>query len=286
MSDLLPTEKCATCGAPLPLGPPCNCCHGAPPSSKTESSDSTEQYYAHMEAARNTAEAAYFDARPLLDREGTPVETFRAGFERAYQLLWNDLQSSRRETDRACQEYRELNAKYVLDMRSTPETKAPRGEERILRAGISHAIGELYKEVDEYDDESGNPPRELVFIRQLAAHLNGTLLEADQFSEKTSGDRPAKDAIESAFNRAVEQLGELFAGKQAVRETHPQTVGCERYRLTFSGARFSEVNDAMFNLGVAIRGSAPDVSVKCECRDAFGRHVPGCPASPRTPSRE
>lgn len=93
--------------------------------SKTESIDSTEQYYAHMESDRNTAEAAYFTARPLLN-EGPPVETFRAGFERAYQLLWNDLQSSRRETDRACQEYRELNHKYVQDMRAAHETKPER----------------------------------------------------------------------------------------------------------------------------------------------------------------
>ncbi len=49
--------------------------------------DSTELYYAEMEAARNTAEAAYFTARPLLN-EGPPVETFRAGFERAFRLLW------------------------------------------------------------------------------------------------------------------------------------------------------------------------------------------------------
>jgi hypothetical protein len=88
------------------------------PTSKDESLDSTEQYYAHMESDRHAAETAYFTARPLLN-EGPPVETFRAGFERAYRLLWNDLQSSRRETDRACQEYRELNAKYVQDMRAT-----------------------------------------------------------------------------------------------------------------------------------------------------------------------
>lgn len=52
------------------------------------SSDSTELYYAHMEADRNEAERAYFDARPLIDREGLPVTAFRAGFERAYAKLW------------------------------------------------------------------------------------------------------------------------------------------------------------------------------------------------------
>lgn len=50
--------------------------------------DSTELYYAQMEADRNEAERAYFDARPMLEREGPPVATFRAGFERAYAKLW------------------------------------------------------------------------------------------------------------------------------------------------------------------------------------------------------
>jgi hypothetical protein len=53
----------------------------------TSKQDTTELYYAEMEAARHTAEAAYFMARPLLN-EGPPVETFRAGFERAFRLLW------------------------------------------------------------------------------------------------------------------------------------------------------------------------------------------------------
>jgi hypothetical protein len=40
-----------------------------------------------MEAARNEAEQAYFAARPPLD---APIchDTFRAGFERAFALLW------------------------------------------------------------------------------------------------------------------------------------------------------------------------------------------------------
>jgi hypothetical protein len=47
----------------------------------------SEQYYAEMEAARNTAVDAYFRARPALD---APLcrDTFRAGFERAFALLW------------------------------------------------------------------------------------------------------------------------------------------------------------------------------------------------------
>jgi hypothetical protein len=45
--------------------------------------DSTELYYAHMEADRNKAEEAYFAARPA----------FRAGFERAYAPLWHRLQA-------------------------------------------------------------------------------------------------------------------------------------------------------------------------------------------------
>lgn len=51
-------------------------------------SDTTEHYYAEMEAARNEAERAYFDARPQLDRKGTLSTVFRAGFERAFAALW------------------------------------------------------------------------------------------------------------------------------------------------------------------------------------------------------
>lgn len=51
-------------------------------------SDTTEQFYAAMEAARNEAEAKYFDARPQLDRSGPLSTAFRAGFERAFAALW------------------------------------------------------------------------------------------------------------------------------------------------------------------------------------------------------
>jgi len=110
--------------------------------SKDEAVDSTEQYYAHMESDRNAAEAAYFDARPMIDREGTPVTTFRAGFERAYQLLWNDLQSSRRETDRACQETREALAREVAALRGSPETPVSRSVEGL--ATYPHGHGDPY----------------------------------------------------------------------------------------------------------------------------------------------
>lgn len=95
--------------------------------SKTESPDSIEQYYAHMESDRNESEAAYFDARPFIDREGTPVDTFRAGFERAYQLLWDDLQSSRRETARACQETCEAIARETAALRRAHELEKQLG---------------------------------------------------------------------------------------------------------------------------------------------------------------
>lgn len=53
--------------------------------------DTSELYYAHMEADRNEAEKAYFDARPQLvdcSHELVYRQLFRAGFERAYQKLW------------------------------------------------------------------------------------------------------------------------------------------------------------------------------------------------------
>lgn len=52
------------------------------------SPDTTELFYAHMEADRNAAESAYFDARKLLDCDNNRV-LFRAGYERAYRRLWD-----------------------------------------------------------------------------------------------------------------------------------------------------------------------------------------------------
>lgn len=49
--------------------------------------DTSELYYAHMEADRNEAEEAYFKARPQADGLYSR-QLFRAGFERAYQKLW------------------------------------------------------------------------------------------------------------------------------------------------------------------------------------------------------
>lgn len=51
--------------------------------------DSTEAYYAEMEAARNVAEDAYFKARPQLMRSIEQQCLFRAGFERAWANLWH-----------------------------------------------------------------------------------------------------------------------------------------------------------------------------------------------------
>lgn len=50
--------------------------------------DSTEQYYAEMEAARNTAMDAYFIARPQILRTHALESIFRAGFERAFAMMW------------------------------------------------------------------------------------------------------------------------------------------------------------------------------------------------------
>lgn len=52
-------------------------------------SDSTEIYYAEMEAARNESEQAYFEARPQLFATIADRTIFKAGFERGFQKLWN-----------------------------------------------------------------------------------------------------------------------------------------------------------------------------------------------------
>lgn len=51
--------------------------------------DRIETYYSEMESARNSAEDAYFKARPQLKQTLAEESLFRAGFERAFQLLWN-----------------------------------------------------------------------------------------------------------------------------------------------------------------------------------------------------
>ncbi len=56
--------------------------------------DSTEMYYAEMEAARNTASEAYFSARPQIIITGREQMLFNAGFERAFKPLWDRLQAT------------------------------------------------------------------------------------------------------------------------------------------------------------------------------------------------
>jgi len=70
-------------------------------------SDQNELYYAHMEADRNEAEKAYFEARPSLGAE-VDRALFRAGFERAHAKLWplwiiqlNEQQRASQETSAA-----------------------------------------------------------------------------------------------------------------------------------------------------------------------------------------
>ena len=58
--------------------------------------DSTELYYAEMEAARNEAERAYFAARPNNDNR-FERKAFRDGFERAFQGLWKALPTATHE---------------------------------------------------------------------------------------------------------------------------------------------------------------------------------------------
>ncbi|HXJ56412.1 MAG TPA: hypothetical protein VNU68_07080 [Verrucomicrobiae bacterium] len=50
--------------------------------------DSTELYYAEMEAARNEVIDAYFEASPKFDYP-FPREAFKAGFERGFKVMWD-----------------------------------------------------------------------------------------------------------------------------------------------------------------------------------------------------
>jgi hypothetical protein len=51
-------------------------------------SDNTELYYSELEYERNKAEDAYFAARPQIIRTSDKEALFRAGFDRAFNLLW------------------------------------------------------------------------------------------------------------------------------------------------------------------------------------------------------
>lgn len=69
---------------------------------------------------------------------------------------------------------------FIDDLKQHFSSMPPSATEKDLREGIAHAIGELTEQVDHYDDDSGNPPHELVFIRGLIAHLNGTLMTSGE----------------------------------------------------------------------------------------------------------
>lgn len=50
--------------------------------------ENTEIYYAEMEAARNEAEDAYFNARPQLADTIYARTLFREGFQRGFRMAW------------------------------------------------------------------------------------------------------------------------------------------------------------------------------------------------------
>jgi soluble cytochrome b562 len=72
----------------------------------------SELYYAEMEAARNTAVDAYFEARPKLDYP-IPREAFKAGFERGFKNLWDRQEEIRALADQVSAQYDEIHALAV-----------------------------------------------------------------------------------------------------------------------------------------------------------------------------
>jgi len=54
---------------------------------------SDELYYAEMEATRNQSIDAYFECRPQLLRTIEQETIFKAGFERAFAMMWARLQA-------------------------------------------------------------------------------------------------------------------------------------------------------------------------------------------------
>lgn len=94
------------------------------PLTSNESNDSTERYYADMEHARNYHEDEYFKARPQLLRSPEQKALFRAGFERAFQFLWQRFVDAEADMLRLHQEL--MAVKYPQD-RSAVETEKEHG---------------------------------------------------------------------------------------------------------------------------------------------------------------
>ena len=104
--------------------------------SSKQRGDSTELYYSEMEAARNSAEDQYFGARPQLLRTFAETSIFRAGFERAFQLLWQQRGAAETDEQRWRQEA-EGTLRKVLEPHVVELLK--RVGDGDLLAGIAHA---------------------------------------------------------------------------------------------------------------------------------------------------
>lgn len=80
--------------------------------------DSTERYYASMEHARNYHEDEYFKARPRADCIANRT-LFRAGFERAFNFVWQRSVNAEDDMLRLHRELMELKYPGSVPQRST-----------------------------------------------------------------------------------------------------------------------------------------------------------------------
>jgi hypothetical protein len=174
------------------------------------SNDSTERYYAEMEAARHESEEAYFNARPSLWNECDRA-LFRSGFEHAFKLLWDRQHAS--ETSHEKPGLAPEPA-YKVDSQGEVWVRVPEQAFAGKRAPLSELQEALASE-GEKDYR----------IEALEAALDWAIHAV--FTHYTEGEAPvvpgAYEEIEKSRARYLAECQRLAGGRQ-VQEKEPDTV--------------------------------------------------------------
>jgi hypothetical protein len=146
--------------------------------------ENTEIYYAEMEAARNEAEDAYFNARPQLEGTIHARSLFRAGFERGFRMAWErrDREKMRISDDR---------------LRNAPERT---GYERMFHsavatlAEISDALG-IPEDVASTANGNAEILHAIAELKARASHARDALREQrrERLRDAPGGDDPDDD---------------------------------------------------------------------------------------------
>ncbi len=124
----------------------------------------SELYYAEMEAARNEAEDAYFKARPQIEFTGLHRTLFRVGFERAFQLLWNQRAADSIDVV-AASDYDAIAARLAEEIENAATYKQERDEIVVNYETVAAQLTEAHRQnadlmaiIDKRDEALGFIP--------------------------------------------------------------------------------------------------------------------------------